>query len=377
MNDDVVLVKVKTAHHQYPIYIGNALDYVSLLQEYLQENNKSVLHIICDKNIYQHHGEAFQKQLNQAKIRHHFHQLPLAGEAAKSMAVYQEMLNRLLENNIDRNHVIVAWGGGVVGDLAGFVAGTILRGVRFIQIPTTLLAQVDSSVGGKTGINMPAGKNLVGAFYQPDRVLIDCRFLQTLPKRELQAGYAEIVKYGLINDAPFFSWLQQSAQQIFALDVDALLYAITTSCRAKAAIVNQDEYETGMRALLNLGHSFGHGLERMAGYDNAVLLHGEAVAIGMGMAFDYATNIGKCDAGVSEIVKAHFTDLGMVMNPYEIDLQTTLNADNLLEAMGHDKKNYDESFTLILPEAIGKTFIAKGIKQQEIKRVLADILNLW
>ncbi len=222
---------------------------------------------------------------------------------------------------------------------------------------------------------MQAGKNLVGVFYQPEMVLIDCRFLEKLPERQLQAGYAEIAKYALINDAAFFDWLQESGKQLLARDADALLYAIETSCRAKANIVSQDEREAGIRAWLNLGHSFGHALEKLAGYDGEVLLHGEAVAIGIGMAFDYAEHIGKCPSGTAKIVKAHFHDLGMVMNPHQLALKTPLNADNLLEAMRYDKKNYDESFTLILPHKIGKVEVVTGIDEATLHQNLSAILD--
>ncbi len=388
MNEAVknqTIVKVQTKHQQYPIHIGQSLDTISLLTDYLCQDGRhnirhaggrqKVLHIICDEAVYQHYGQAMEAGLSNANITYRLHQVPNIGEQAKSIEIYGQMLEKILTSGIDRSHVIAAWGGGVVGDLAGFIAGTILRGVRLIQIPTTLLAQVDSSVGGKTGINMQAGKNLVGVFYQPEMVLIDCRFLASLPERQVQAGYAEIAKYALINDEAFFDWLQQSGKKLLARDADALLYAIETSCRAKAAIVNQDEREAGIRAWLNLGHSFGHGLEKLAGYDGDILLHGEAVAIGIGMAFDYAEQIGKCALGTAKSVKAHFTDLGMVMNPHQLALKTTLNADNLLEAMRYDKKNYDESFALILPQRIGKVEVVTGIDAQTLHQNLSAILD--
>ena len=372
-----VTVKVQTAHQHHPIHIGQKLDYIGLLADYLCQNGKQpMLHIICDKNVYQHYGQEMEVGLANANINYRLHQVPIIGEKAKSFPIYEQMLETILKSGIDRSHLIAAWGGGVVGDLAGFIAGTILRGVRLIQIPTTLLAQVDSSVGGKTGINMQAGKNLVGVFYQPEMVLIDCRFLTSLPERQLQAGYAEIAKYALINDSKFFDWLQESGKKLLARDADALLYAIETSCRAKADIVSQDEREAGIRAWLNLGHSFGHALEKLAFYDGEVLLHGEAVAIGIGMAFDYAEIIGKCPSGTAKIVKAHFHELGMVMNPHQLTLKTPLNADNLLQAMRYDKKNYDESFTLILPHKIGKVEVVTGIDDAILHQNLSAILDV-
>ena len=377
MPDQVLSVKVQTPHKNYPIYLSKNLPVAEYLRDYMMAEKKPVLHIITDKNIHDIYGTEFSKRLSDGGIKHHFYPLQQQGEGGKSLNSYQYLLDQLLQAHIQRNHVVVAWGGGVVGDVAGFVAASILRGVPFIQIPTTLLAQVDSSVGGKTGINMQAGKNLVGAFYQPEMVLIDIAVLDSLPMRELKAGYAEIVKYGLINDAPFFSWLQQSGKQILELDEEALLYAIMTSCRAKAAIVSQDEHEAGIRASLNLGHSFGHALEKLAGYDTEILLHGEAVAIGTCLAFHYAELAGLSEAqgqAQADIVRQHFEDMGMPTDPHALALKSPLTADNLLDAMRHDKKNYNQYFTLIVPQKIGKIMIKSDILEQDLLQIIQKLL---
>ncbi|MCX7346920.1 MAG: 3-dehydroquinate synthase, partial [Alphaproteobacteria bacterium] len=259
---------------------------------------------------------------------------------------------------------IVALGGGVIGDLAGFAAAILRRGVDFIQIPTSLLAQVDSSVGGKTGINSIHGKNLIGAFHQPVAVITDIGLLDTLPRRELAAGYAEVAKYGLLGDASFFDWLESSADLVMRGDRQARIHAIRRSCEAKAAIVAEDETETGVRALLNLGHTFGHALEAATGY-SARLLHGEGVAIGMVQAFRFSESLGLCAAGTGDRVARHLRSVGLPVHASDIpgDLPPP---EVLVEVMRQDKKAQGGKLTFILVRGIGEAFIARDIADADV-----------
>ncbi len=292
------------------------------------------------------------------------------GEGTKSYDNLIKIHNWLLENNINRNSMIFAVGGGVIGDLAGFCASTILRGVPYVQVPTTLLSQVDSSVGGKTGINTKYGKNLVGSFYQPAAVITDIESLKTLPKRELLAGFAEVIKYGLIADLSFFNWLEENTNKILNLDIDAISYAIQTSCKAKARIVEEDECESGQRALLNLGHSFGHALEAAAGY-NGDLLHGEAVAIGTIMAFDLSVKIGACAPDQAIRVKKYFKHIGLPVNANNINA----SAEELIITMRRDKKVLNNKMTFILVKKIGDAFITQDIEENLVRDILTQSLN--
>jgi 3-dehydroquinate synthase len=259
--------------------------------------------------------------------------------------------------------VVVALGGGVIGDLAGFCAASLRRGVRFVQIPTTLLAQVDSSVGGKTAINSPLGKNLVGAFHQPSLVLADTGALDTLSAREFRAGYAEVAKYGLIGDRDFFAWLERDWRAVFAGGA-ARLEAIATSCAAKARVVAADETEQGERALLNLGHTFGHALERLAHYNGEMLVHGEGVAIGMACAFRFSRDLGLCAADDVRRVEAHLAAVGL---PTRVSAIRGLNADApaILDAMRQDKKVERGRLTFILARAIGASFVSKDVSEAQ------------
>jgi 3-dehydroquinate synthase len=266
--------------------------------------------------------------------------------------------------------MLIALGGGVVGDITGFAAATLLRGIDFVQIPTTLLAQVDSSVGGKTAINTAAGKNLLGAFYQPRLVLADTGALATLPRRELLAGYAEIVKYGLIADAEFFDWMDAEGDRICDLDPAAINRAVLTSCRMKADIVAGDERETGdSRALLNFGHTFGHALEAETGFGDA-LLHGEAVALGMVLAFDFAVRLGIAPGQDATRVRRHIARLGL---PCDLNAAGLAHrADRLLAHMGKDKKVRDGRITLILPRRIGDAYVMREARPEDLRAFLAD-----
>lgn len=300
-----------------------------------------------------------------------------AGESTKCFAQLEHVSDALLGAGIERGDVVVALGGGVIGDLAGFAASILRRGVRMVQIPTSLLAQVDSSVGGKTGINTPRGKNLIGAFHQPVLVLADTDALATLPARQLRAGYAEVVKYGLLGDRPFFDWLDDNVDAVLARDQDAVLQAVETSCRAKAAVVAADEREHGQRALLNLGHTFGHAFEAWAGYSDR-LLHGEAISIGMVMAFRYSARTGLCDPGLADAVEAHFQRAALPTRIAEIpsnvpggDLPTI---DDIMSLMAQDKKVERGQMKFILVRDIGAAFVSSDVETDDLRTFLSEEL---
>ncbi|MEG6507740.1 3-dehydroquinate synthase [Methyloligella sp. 2.7D] len=278
------------------------------------------------------------------------------GESSKCFARLEQVCDRLLDLGVERGDCVIAFGGGVVGDLAGFAASILRRGVNLLQIPTSLLAQVDSSVGGKTGIDMPQGKNLIGTFFQPALVLADMSVLSTLPERQIRAGYAEVAKYGLIGDAEFFAWLETAWPEIIEGGTDARKKAIATSCRAKAAIVAEDEKEeSGKRALLNLGHTFGHALEAFTGYSDT-LLHGEAIAIGMTLAFRFSAEEGICEPADAERVKAHFQAVGLPTEIADID-GAKPSAAEMLRLMAQDKKVHAGQLNLVLVRGIGSAYL--------------------
>lgn len=282
------------------------------------------------------------------------------GEASKSFPVLAPLSEALLELGVERGDCVIALGGGVVGDLAGFAASILRRGVRLVQMPTSLLAQVDSSVGGKTGIDTRQGKNLIGSFHQPSLVLADISVLSTLPPREFRAGYAEVVKYGLIGDAPFFAWLEQNWPAVFSASGGERRHAVETSVRAKAAIVEADEREeSGTRALLNLGHTFGHALEAFAGYSDR-LLHGEAIAIGMRLAFAFSVKLRHCPAEDAERVERHLAAVGL---PVEISAipGAQPKPDELLRLMAQDKKVKGGKLALVLVRGIGAAFVERDV----------------
>lgn len=291
-----------------------------------------------------------------------------AGEESKSWARLAELSERLLALGVERSDHIVAFGGGMVGDLAGFAAAIMKRGCAFVQVPTTLLAQVDSSVGGKTAINAAGGKNMIGAFHQPAAVLIDPTTLDTLPPREVRSGYAEVVKYGLIGDPDFFAWCEANGAALLAGDTEARLHAIETSVRAKAAIVAEDERETiGRRALLNLGHTFGHAVEAEGGF--SALLHGEAVALGMALAFRFSAEHGFCPPADAERVLAHLDAVGL---PTRLELGTPAS---LVEHMKADKKASGGRIPFILARGIGQAFVDKTIELDEVEAFLGRQFN--
>lgn len=361
-------VHIDLGERSYDISIGAGL--LQSVQQYVPFDlaNKK-LFIVTDTNV-EPYALSVQKNLRADGVSFcELLTLPF-GEATKSYDNLVKTHNWMLENNIHRNSVVLAIGGGVIGDLAGFSASTVLRGVPYIQIPTTLLSQVDSSVGGKTGINTGYGKNLVGNFYQPVSVIADIDTLKTLPKRELLAGYAEVVKYGLIDDLAFFEWLEDNAQAVLDLEPQSVSHAIEVSCKAKAAIVEADEREGGKRALLNLGHTFGHALEAAAGYDGT-LLHGEAVAIGTMMAYDLSVRMGLCSQGDADRVKTHFETVGL---PVGItDIKTDVDA--LMATMRRDKKAQENTMVFIVTEGIGQAFVSKDVPEDTVVEVLQSFLD--
>ncbi|MFV0476150.1 MAG: 3-dehydroquinate synthase [Pikeienuella sp.] len=327
--------------------------------------------VVTDENVAALHLDRLRAGLAAEGIAAEAVTLP-AGEATKSMARYERLLGALLEMKIARDDLIIAFGGGVIGDLAGFAAATLRRGVGFVQIPTTLLAQVDSSVGGKTGINAPQGKNLIGAFHQPLLVLADTGALDTLDGREFLAGYAETVKYGLLGDAAFFEWLEREGPALRAGDEAARIRAIRRACEMKAGIVARDETETGERALLNLGHTFGHALEAATGY-SARLLHGEGVSVGIGLAFELSMRLGLCPQEEPSRVRAHFREMGMKTTLADIGGELP-DADALIALMGQDKKVKDGKLVFILAKGVGEAFIAADIPTDAVRGVIADAL---
>jgi shikimate kinase/3-dehydroquinate synthase len=323
--------------------------------------------IVTDTNIARHHLPELAASLDGAGIRHAAITIP-PGESSKSFATYERVCNEILSARMERGDIVVALGGGVVGDLAGFAAASVRRGMRLVQVPTSLLAQVDSSVGGKTGINSPHGKNLIGAFHQPSLVIADTSVLATLPEREFRAGYAEIVKYGLIDDADFFYWLEAEWRAVFA-GGPARTRAIAKSCAAKAAVVIRDETEQGDRALLNLGHTFAHAFERLTNYDSARLVHGEAVALGIACAFRFSTAQGLCPGQDTQRVVRHLDTVGFRTRIADIPGWTG-DASAILDAMFQDKKVQRGALTLILARGIGQSFIAMGVAAADVQSFL-------
>jgi 3-dehydroquinate synthase len=325
--------------------------------------------IVTDAHVGPLYAETLAGGLDAQGLRASVITLP-PGEATKCYDSLEEVCDAVLAARIERGDLVVALGGGVIGDLAGFAAAVVRRGVRFVQVPTTLLSQVDSSVGGKTGINSRHGKNLVGAFHQPSLVLADTALLDTLPLREMRAGYAEVVKYGLIDDAGFFAWCEAHWQGVFAGGPERD-EAVAQSCRAKAAVVVRDEHENGDRALLNLGHTFGHALERITAYDSSRLVHGEGVAIGLCLAFRFSASLGLCPPADAERVEAHLQAAGLPTRLSHVPGGHG-TVDELLDAMAQDKKVKGGALTFILARGIGQSFIAPGIEAEKVRAFLRD-----
>jgi len=330
------------------------------------------LAVVTEETVARHQLPRLRAGLAAAGIAAESLILP-AGEGTKSWAQLERTTEWLIEQKIERGDMVVALGGGVIGDLVGFAAAILRRGVRFVQIPTSLLAQVDSSVGGKTGINSPRGKNLIGAFHQPALVLADIDALDTLPARDFLAGYGEVVKYGLLGDAGFFDWLEVNGPAMAAGDRALRQEAVRRSVRMKADIVERDETEQGERALLNLGHTFGHALEAATGYGDR-LLHGEGVAIGCLMAFDLSSRLGLCAQEAPERVAEHLARMGMKRRLSEIP-GTLPGRDGLIELMAQDKKVQDGTMRFILARAIGDSFVTAAVPRPALAALLDEALG--
>ena len=327
--------------------------------------------IVTDETVAALYLDRLQQSLGAHGIEAEAIQLP-PGEATKDFGHLERLVDELLRRKVERSTMVVALGGGVIGDLAGLAAAVTLRGLNFIQVPTTLLAQVDSSVGGKTGINTHFGKNLVGAFHQPRLVLADIGALETLPRRQLLAGYAEVVKYGLLGDADFFEWLEHNGPALINGDSELRRQAVIRSCAAKAAIVADDERELGRRALLNLGHTFGHALEAETGLGHA-LLHGEAVAIGMCLAFDLAVRLDLCSGQDAGRVRAHLAAAGLPVDMRGLATPAWTGA-RLFDHMTRDKKVTDGRIAFVLARGIGRGLIAPDVNPEEVIALLDDCL---
>jgi len=353
-------LKVELANRSYPIYIGRSL--ISNADLILPHLKRKHVAIVTNTTVAPLYLETLSNALHSAGVK----VIPIIlpdGEAYKNSETLNLIYDALLQNRCERSTTLIALGGGVIGDLTGYAAATYLRGVPFIQIPTTLLSQVDSSVGGKTGINHPLGKNMIGAFYQPQLVLADIDTLQTLPAREFSAGMAEVIKYGLIRDAEFFDWLEVHIEQLMALDEQAITEAIYRSCKNKADVVARDEHETGERALLNLGHTFGHAIENAMGY--GVWLHGEAVGAGAMMAADLSQRMGW-------LTDAEVVRIRQLLTAAKLPLDAPkLGAEKYLNLMQLDKKVADGKIRLVLQQAIGKSVITSDYDAEKLKETLS------
>ena len=364
---DVKKVHVDLGARSYDVIIGAGLLKNACAHVPIELSGRKIF-ILYDKNV-QSHVDILVLSLATTPIM----MAVDGGEKTKSFEQLQNVLSWLLDNHVDRKSVLFVVGGGVVGDLGGFAASVVLRGVPFVQIPTTLLAQVDSSVGGKTGINTSQGKNLVGAFYQPVAVLCDTDTLKTLPIRELRAGYAEIVKYGLLGSREFYDWLEGQGKKVLALDPDVLIHAIETSCAMKADIVGDDEFERagGRRALLNLGHTFAHALEAAAGFDGR-LLHGEAVAIGLVLAHRLSLKMGLCSGQDVGRVQSHLKSLGLMTEISDITPPLKQSADDIVALMANDKKASGGKIGFILSRGIGDAFQTADVDMGDVVGVVSS-----
>jgi 3-dehydroquinate synthase len=365
-----IVVPVTLGARTYDIVIGRGL-LASLGERIKTLRPGARVAIVTDETVAAHHLAATETTLKAAGINSARILVP-AGEGSKSYATFEKVCEAIIAARVERNDLVVALGGGVIGDLAGFAAASTRRGLDFVQVPTTLLSQVDSSVGGKTGINSRQGKNLVGAFHQPVLVVADSALLDTLPKREFRAGYAEIAKYGLLGDAAFFAWLEKNWQDVFA-GGPAREHAIAVCCRAKAGIVARDERETGERALLNLGHTFGHALEAGCGFSDR-LLHGEAVALGMALAFEFSAKKGLISAADAARASAHLAAVGLPTHVKDV-LGGVPTLDTLMDLISQDKKVTRGALTFILVRGIGRAFIEKNVDAGEVRAFLGDKLS--
>ena len=367
-DETAAVVRVDLPGRAYDIWIGAGLMERAggLVRPLLRRPRVAV---VTDANVARLHWPAFRRALDRESIEAEALVLP-AGEGTKDWEHLARTVEWLLAQKVERRDLVVALGGGVIGDLAGFAAAVLRRGVRFVQIPTTLLAQVDSSVGGKTGINTAQGKNLVGAFHQPSLVIADTGLLATLPRRDFLSGYGEVVKYGLLGDLDFFKWLEANGPSILAGDGPSLERIVTRSCEMKAAIVMRDETEEGERALLNLGHTFAHALEAATGYSDR-LLHGEAVAVGLGLAFDLSARLGLCSQEEPSRVRAHLRTMGMRAGLSDVPGELP-GPEGLLSLMAQDKKALGGRLRFILSRGIGQAFVAEDVPAEAVLGVLRD-----
>jgi 3-dehydroquinate synthase len=361
-------ISVTLAERSYDILIGaNA---VEKLADFLGPKNYSKIFIITDENVAKWHLSRLEQVLQNVEI-------PIekiitkSGEQTKSFLFLEKICEEILAKGVDRKSLIIAFGGGVIGDLSGFVASILLRGIDFIQIPTTLLAAVDSSVGGKTAINSKSGKNLIGSFYQPKLVICDLNFLKTLSQRELRSGYAEVVKYGFIRDENFFEFLEKNYQKIFDLDEEVLTKIIYNSCQIKADIVGRDERESNERALLNFGHTFGHVFETETNYSDEIF-HGEAVAMGIVMAAKMSQNLKMIVEKDFLRVRSHLELVGFTLDPKKI--RQNWNVNNLIKHVAKDKKNEGQNLTFILLDRIGGASVNKAVPLAEFEKVIVEFL---
>ena len=367
----MVTVPVHLGERSYDIHVGSGLlrDAGALIGNVLRSEFRHPIPVVTDENVVRLHYPELAESFASAGLHPRPVILP-PGESSKSFAHLDRLIDSLIAENVERGGLIVALGGGVIGDLAGFAAGILKRGIDFVQIPTTLLAQVDSSVGGKTAINTPRGKNLVGVFHQPRLVIADIAVLSTLPQRDLLGGYAEVVKYGLLGDADFFSWLEKNGSAVLSGDADCLIRAVAHSCSMKAAIVARDERETGERALLNLGHTFGHALEAATGYCDR-LTHGEGVALGCVLAFKLSAQKNLVNGDSVARVERHFSACRLPTRLSDIPGGRP-NTEEILAHMRHDKKAQGGRMTFILVRGIGQAFVNRDIRESEVVAVLTE-----
>ena len=368
---------MKNSYENHEVFLGEK-NYKIFFGQNILENCNSVFKnyvfgekiiVVYDSSLEKNHLSRLMTSLdgfntNLIKVK--------SGEKSKSFYSLNILLNQILSLGVTRNTILVAFGGGVIGDLVGFAASILLRGVKYIQIPSTLLAQVDSSVGGKTAIDTPQGKNLVGAFYQPRLVLADLTTLDTLPLRQILAGYAEVIKYGLINNPDFFEWCETNGSDLINGDLGLRAHAVEKSCFIKAQVVARDEREAGLRALLNLGHTFGHAFEVEVGFGKK-LLHGEAVAMGTIAAFEFSQRLGLCSGQDVVRIREHFRAVGL---PIDISSVVTKKwtTDKLIHHMGKDKKTEGDNLTFILARGIGQAYIETDVPAEALRVLLSDLL---
>ena len=367
----MAVIRVELAGRGYDVHVGHGLlhDAGALAADFVRKDRVAA---VADRNSHQHHGKTLEAALAKTGVGIDWF-ITEPGESAKSWGVLEKLVDWLLERGVERGDHIFALGGGVVGDLTGFAAAVLKRGCGFVQIPTTLLAQVDSSVGGKTAINTRAGKNLVGAFHQPALVLADTATLDTLPPREMGAGYAEVIKYGVLGDAQFFAWCEKNGARVTSRDPQALDYAVSESVKAKARIVAEDERETtGKRALLNLGHTFGHALEAETGF-SARLLHGEAVALGIVLAARYSARLDYISLDEAQRVTTAIDKAGLRSEIASLSLDCS--GDKLAAHMLHDKKMDAGTLPFILLRSLGEAFVDKQVDIADIAAFLSEQLQ--